>query len=249
MNKSCIIIPVYNHSDKIRGLVNDLGRITPDIPIILVNDGSYQHCTQLLRELSANSSLISIIEREINGGKGAAVKTGLLSANRSGYTHALQVDADGQHDIVDAVKLLDLSEAHPDAVICAKPIYDDTVPKHRLYGRVLTHVWVWINTLSFDIQDAMCGFRVYPIAATVEIINSANIGNRMEFDPEILVRLHWQGSRFLYYPSRVAYHHNSVSHFRLVRDNIAIAWMHTRLFFGMITQLLSILATKRSSNE
>ncbi|MGH6629717.1 MAG: glycosyltransferase family 2 protein, partial [Burkholderiales bacterium] len=114
---------------------------------------------------------------------------------------------------------------------------DHTVPRSRLYGRYLTHVWVWINTLSLQIKDSMCGLRAYPLAATCAIWRKTSIGQRMDFDVEIIVRLKWEGVQVVSTPVRVHYPADGVSHFDLLMDNVRISWMHARLFFGMLVRL------------
>src|SRR6185295_7595695 len=104
----------------------------------------------------------------------------------------LQIDADGQHDAPDIPKFLARARAKPGAVICGVPVYDESVPLGRLVGRYATHVWVWINTLSLAIRDSMCGFRVYPLAPVVALFDAVALGRRMDFDTEVLVRLHWR---------------------------------------------------------
>ena len=108
------------------------------------------------------------------------------------------------------------------------------MPRSRQYGRYLTHVWVWINTLSFEIRDSMCGLRVYPLAPTCAIWRAHASGARMDFDTEIMVRLHWSGVRIIAMPTQVTYPRDGVSHFKMLKDNVYISWMHTRLFFGML---------------
>jgi len=108
------------------------------------------------------------------------------------------------------------------------------VPRGRLYGRYATHIWVWINTLSLSIRDSMCGFRVYPLASTLALLDSERVGRRMDFDSEILVRLFWRGQPMHWLPVRVHYPLDGVSHFQLWRDNWLISAMHARLFFGML---------------
>lgn len=81
---------------------------------------------------------------------------GLHAAHASGFSHALQIDADGQHDT--GIPLRRAGVESPSTLICGTPVYDESVPKGRLYGRYATHIWVWINTLSLAIRDSMCGF-------------------------------------------------------------------------------------------
>jgi hypothetical protein len=123
------------------------------------------------------------------------------------------------------------------------------VPRSRLYGRYLTHVWVWINTLSFEIRDSMCGLRVYPLAATCEIWRKYRVDRRMAFDTEILVRLSWSGVRIIAVPTRVTYPRDGVSHFRMLKDNVHISWMHTRLFFGMLRRAPVLLFRRVSQRR
>lgn len=242
MNKCCIVVPVYNHPDCLEWLVSRLREL--ELHTFMINDGSDAVCSELLRKICNREQWLTLVERHSNGGKGAAVKTGLRAAARSGYSHALQLDADGQHDLDDIPRLLALSDANPQAVISGAPNYHD-VPRVRLYGRYLTHIWIWINTLSLEIRDSMCGFRVYPLVSTLKILDSSNVGDHMDFDPEILVRLNWDGVRVMQLRTTVTYPHDGVSHFRGFRDNVLISWMHTRLFFGMLCRLPRLLRRRR----
>jgi predicted LPLAT superfamily acyltransferase len=240
----CIIIPVYNHEGPLPGII---ARLKPHrIPCILVDDGSAESCAGIMRELAAGESWVQYIRQEENRGKGSAVKAGLFAARRQGFSHAMQIDADGQHDIGDLDKFLAASRAHPEAVITGRPVYDDSVPKSRYYARYLTHVWVWINTLSFDIEDSMCGYRVYPVETCTRLIRSAALGDRMEFDVEILIRLHWQKTPILSVPTRVVYPEDGISHFRLWADNALLSLMQARMFFGMLRRLPRLLGRRRT---
>ena len=156
----------------------------------------------------------------------------------------LQIDADGQHDPADIPRFLARARAHPDDVVCGVPRYDASVPKGRLYGRYLTHVWVWINTLSFAIRDSMCGFRVYPLPPVLRLMDEETIGLRMDFDVEVLVRLFWRGIVVHNLPTRVTYPLDGVSHFDVWRDNVRISRMHARLFFGMLRRLPRLLVRR-----
>ena len=123
-------------------------------------------------------------------------------------------------------------------------MYDDSVPKGRLVGRYATHIWVWINTLSLDISDSMCGFRMYPLAATLAMLDRNHVGQRMDFDVEVIVRLHWAGVPIRNLPTQVRYPLDGVSHFDLWRDNVRISRMHARLFFGMLPRAPRLLARR-----
>ena len=238
MHNPCAVIPVYNHETAVPAVVDAL--LAAGLPCVLVDDASSPACSAVLEQL-AQGEHIFLVRLAINQGKGGAVMAGLREAARLGFTHALQVDADGQHDLRDVATFMQVSQQNPQALICGYPQYDDSVPKGRLYARYLTHVWVWINTLSLQIRDSMCGFRVYPLPPTLALMDSANIGKRMDFDSDILVRLAWRNQPMLWLQTRVHYPLDGVSHFRLFHDNVLITRMHTRLFFGMLLRSPALL--------
>jgi glycosyltransferase involved in cell wall biosynthesis len=239
----CGVIPVFDHETAVAGVLDSFS--SSGLPCILVDDGSSETCRAALERLShAHSGWVSLLRLPINQGKGAAVMAGCRAAFARGHSHVLQVDADGQHDLDDLPKFRALAEAAPEAVICGAPHFDESIPSARKYGRWLTSLWVWINSMSLSIQDAMCGYRVYPLAAVVRIFDSARLGRRMDFDPEILVRLCWAGVSVVNVKTRVRYPTDGRSHFRMVRDNWLISLMHTRLFFGMLLRAPWLLARK-----
>ncbi len=240
----CVIIPVYNHETALPGVI---ARLKPHrIPCILVDDGSDEGGAEILRDLAAREPWLQYIRQEHNRGKGSAVKIGLLAARQRGFSHAVQIDADGQHAIGDLAGFLKISEAYPEALVTGRPVYDDSIPKSRYYARYLTHFWVWVNTLSFDIQDSMCGYRVYPVETCARLIQTVPLGDRMQFDVEILVRLHWQGTPIISIPTRVSYPEDGISHFRLVKDNLLLSLTHARLFLGMLWRLPGLLGRRRN---
>jgi len=246
--RTCIVIPIYNHKDAIGGTLARL--CVHGLPMFVVDDGSDAATQAVLAQLAGQyGEQMTLLRLPVNGGKGAAVMAGLRAARRAGYTHALQIDADGQHDANDVPRFLAAARAQPGAVILGRPVYDESVPKSRLYGRYVTHVWVWIETLSFTIRDSMCGFRLYPLDPVCALIDSVRIGTRMDFDIEILVRLHWRRLAFCTVPTRVTYAADGVSHFDVLWDNVRISASHTRLVCGMLLRLPMLLAHKAMPRE
>lgn len=230
-----IVIPVYNHPHYLADLVQHLSQF--QYPIILVNDGSDAACTAILHQLAQHNALVDLVEHPENLGKGQAVITGLQHAVQLGMSHVLQIDADGQHCWDDVAKFIALSQQHPQAMVIGQPVFDASVPKKRLYGRYVTHFWVWLNSLSFEIKDSMCGFRIYPLAQTIPILNTARFQPRMGFDSEILVRLKWENIQFVNVPTKVIYPEHGISHFNVWRDNLGLSKAHARLFAGMLIRL------------
>jgi glycosyltransferase involved in cell wall biosynthesis len=243
--KVCALIPVYNHDKVLASLLQQLFAL--ELFVILVDDGSDSKCAEILKTLATHyPQACRLLTHTNNQGKGAAVTSGLYMAHQLGFSHALQLDADGQHNLHDIPHFLQTAKKNPNAILIGRPLYDASVPKGRLYGRYATHIWVWINTLSRQIQDSMCGFRLYPLAQVMPILPHCHLSRRMDFDPEVLVRLSWAGARFINIPTKVIYPENGVSHFALWRDNLLISYMHTRLFFGMLIRLPRLLFKRRA---
>nr|WP_232472842.1 glycosyltransferase family 2 protein [Vibrio anguillarum] len=244
--QACFLIPCYNHGSTVAEVVSSLSAF--ELPILLVDDGSNQQTKQTLSNV-AQQTHVHLITLEQNQGKGGAVMAGIRQAQQLGFSHVIQIDADGQHDLQALPKLLAASKQHPNHLISGQPIYDDSVPKARLYGRYATHIWVWIETLSFTIKDSMCGFRAYPVDLTVEVLNNHKIGTRMDFDIEILVRMYWHGVDIDFVETRVIYPEGGVSHFDALWDNVKISWMHSKLFFGMLPRIPQLLKRNQSRHN
>lgn len=238
----CLLIPFYNHPAAIAKVVESVKPL--GLPCRIVDDGSDHASQQVLAEIASRENWVTLQRLPENRGKGAAVMAGCDAALAEGFTHVLQIDADGQHDVATIPVMLDAARRQPDAMVIGEAVYDESVPKARHYGRYLTHVWVWINTLSLEIRDSMCGLRVYPLAAACGIWRRHRLGTRMDFDTEILVRMSWAGARFINVPTRVSYPSDGVSHFRMLRDNVFISRMHAWLFLGMLCRLPWLLGRR-----
>lgn len=238
--KICAIVPSHNHAAVIGDVIGRLRAAA--LPIFIIDDGS---CDAVATALQAHRAADIVVQRlPINQGKGGAVMEGFRLAQAAGFTHAVQVDADGQHDLDTLPDLLAAARARPEALIAGRPVFDASLPLGRRLGRWITHVWVWIETLSLQISDSMCGFRVYPLEAVATVLRQARPGRRMDFDPEIVVRLFWSGTPIVEVPVRVSYPPGNVSNFDLWRDNVRISWMHTRLVCQMLLRIPSLLARR-----
>lgn len=241
--KCCFLIPIYNHRETIAATVDKL--LPFELPIIIVDDGSNQQTKAALAAIvQAHPNQVILHTRELNGGKGAAVMDGFLVAANQHMTHALQIDADGQHNHHDIPRFLAAAQAVPGALISGLPQYDNSLPRGRKIGRKITHFWVHVETLSLQVKDSMCGFRVYPLAATLATLSTKKMGRRMDFDIEIMVRMYWRNVPVQFIETAVIYPADGRSHFRAFEDNWLISKMHTRLFFGMLLRSPILLARK-----
>jgi len=240
----CAVIPVYDHERAVGRVVAAVH--AAGLPCLLVDDGSGPACARELERLAAEVPATTLLRLPVNQGKGRAMITGFRAAAAAGYTHALQIDADAQHALGDIARFVAESRAHPAALVCGRPIFDASMPAVRRYGRCLTHGLVWLDTLSFDIPDSMCGFRVYPLAAVGELLEHEGVGARMDFDVEIIVRLYWRGIGLRWLDTRVTYPLDGVSHFRMLRDNARMVALQIRLVLGMLVRLPRLLRRRSS---
>ena len=229
LNKFAFLVPFYNHPQNIKALIDALK--TYDLPVIVVDDGSDEASRLILAELERTEGIL-LLTRAQNGGKGIAMKDGFKFASKRGFSHVLQIDADFQHDAALIGEFLRESQAHPQSIVCANPIYGEDAPKSRVYGRKITNFWVAINTLSLGIKDAMCGFRVYPLEQLKKAAAKSKT-NRMEFDIEILVNAVRLGIDVRWINTCVRYEKGGVSHFKMLCDNALISLMHAKCFFSL----------------
>lgn len=230
--KPCALVPIYNHGSTVRQVV--AGLAARHLPVVVVDDGSDAATKAVLAGLPAEFLGCHVHTLPVNLGKGGAVSEGFRQARNLGFSHAVQVDADGQHDIATLDILMAQARKDPGVLVCGRPVYDSSMPLGRRIGRNITSFFVTLECLSGEIKDAMCGFRIYPVGPSAALVDRVRLDPRMGFDIEILVRLYWQGLRLRFFPVRVIYPEDGISHFRMFRDNLAISWVHTRLCLGML---------------
>lgn len=247
MFQPCAIIPSRNHHEAVPDIVAALRG--HGLAVFIIDDASDEPARSALAALAAPERGVHVHRLPANQGKGGAVIAGFELAAAAGYRHALQIDADGQHDRAALPQLLAAGRAHPDAIILGAPIYDASMPLGRRIGRNITHFWIGVETLRWRRLDSMCGFRIYPLAPTLALLRQERVGRRMDFDPDILVRLLWRGVAPVTVPVRVIYPEGNTSNFRMLRDNWAISRMHTRLVFTMLPRLPSILRRRRERRQ
>ncbi len=245
----CVVIPIYNHKKTIADVVASLAHLK--ISYLIVDDASNVETQKTLTELAEANSNVEILNRTENGGKGAAVTKGLLTAYKKGFTHALQVDADGQHLASDAVKFLESAKNQPEALVLGQPFFDEFAPKSRVYGRKITQIFVWLETVSFEIKDTLCGFRVYPLSAFHAIAEQVQLRERMDFDPEIAVRMYWERVPVINIETPVRYFEEGLSHFHFFRDNVLMISLHVSLLLEALRRSprLILNAIKRNIRQ
>ena len=142
----CAIVPVYRHESASRAVVEKL--VSYDLPVVLVDDGNTPEGHEILVQIANEFPKVQLVTNKVNLGKGGAVRSGMIAAVDAGFTHALQVDADGQHDMDAIPFFVKAAKKHSNDMIGGFPQYDDSVPKSRESGRKITNFWVAIEARS-----------------------------------------------------------------------------------------------------
>jgi len=225
-----VLIPSYNTGERLFQTVAE-ARAEWN-PVWVVIDGSTDGTGERLQALAAGDPGLQVHLLPINRGKGAAVLHGLEAAHAAGFTHALTMDADGQHPADLIPKFMAQSMQRPDAMVLGRPVFDASAPALRVLGRRVSNGWAQLETLGAGVGDSLYGFRVYPIAPLTSVMRAQRWMRRFDFDPEAAVRLVWRGVKPINVDAPVKYlskEEGGVSHFNYVRDNLLLSGMHTRL--------------------
>ncbi len=237
-----MVIPSYNSGAR---LLDTALAALAEWPVVwVVLDGSTDGSEASLGRRHG----LRLIRRAWNGGKGAAVLDALRLAAAAGFTHALVMDADGQHPAGHIRPFMQASQARPDAMVLGVPQFGPDAPALRVRGRRLSNWWAQLETGWAGVGDSLFGFRVYPIGKLLPVMERRASMRRFDFDPEAAVRLSWAGVPAINLLVPVRYlrpEEGGVSHFRYGRDNLLLTAMHVRLVAGALARLPA-LAWRRS---
>jgi glycosyltransferase involved in cell wall biosynthesis len=242
-----ILIPSYNTGPRLFVTVQEA--LAHWQPVWVVIDGSTDGSEAPVRELAEREPRLRILSREKNGGKGNAIFTGVVAALAAGFTHVLTMDADGQHPPSHIEPFMQASQKNPGALIAGAPVFGSDAPAARLHGRKLSIALVRLETLGSAIADPLFGFRVYPAALLAQALLATSAARGYDFDPEIAVRLVWAGVPVVNLPAPCRYFtrdQGGVSHFRYVRDNAKMVWLHVRLLTQLLVRWPAIRRARRA---
>ena len=233
-----VLIPSYNTGGKVLQTVWEARRTWN--PVWVVVDGSTDGTLEALRSLERDDPGLKVLALPRNEGKGAAILHGLREAAAAGYTHALTMDADGQHPEEHIREFMETSRENPGAQILGMPIFDATAPRERVHARKIVNWWANLETLWVGIGDSLFGFRVYPVAPLLDIMERQPWMRRYDFDSEAAIRLCWRGINPINIAVPVRYfrpEEGGVSHFRYGRDNVILFCMHVRLLIESLLRM------------
>lgn len=232
-----VLIPSYNSGVFLLQTVRQALRHWPFVWVVV--DGSDDGSDAALAGLCDNAPGLRIIHRAQNGGKGAAVFDGLQAASVQKFSHVLTMDADGQHPAHYIPEFIRISKRNNRAMVLGAPHFDASAPRIRVLWRKVSNFLTRLETAT-DISDSLFGFRVYPLAELLAVMQASPRMRGFDFDTEALVRLSWRGVPAINRVAPVRYFHakqGGISHFRYGRDNVLLAGMHLRLLAACCIRL------------
>lgn len=241
-----VILPSYNTGPRLREVIEEV--LEHWQPVMVVIDGCTDGSERPVLELARREPALSVIVLPRNSGKGAAFLAGTRAALGAGYTHALAMDADGQHPAAKIAEFMEMSRRQPDALVLGRPIFPANTPRERLYGRKISIALIRWAILGAGIDDPLYGFRIYPLGPLLNVLGPIRTGRRYDFDSEAAVRLCWSGIRPINLPAPVKYltpAEGGVSHYHYVRDNLTLARMHTQLLIELLVHIPELLRHRR----
>lgn len=223
-----VVAPSYNNAGT---LADVLTRVAAQgLPILLVNDG----CTDATEDVfqawrrAHPRAEVTILRHRRNRGKAAALKTGFDAAIAAGYTHALTIDTDGQHDPELIPRLLDAARREPLAYVLG--VRDDRhadYPARSRLGRRLSNLFIRLES-GRRVADSQCGMRVYPL----DLVRAVHCrAGRFGYEAEMITRAAWSGCPIVEVPINTRYlpPGQRVSHFNPWWDSFLGVLTHLRL--------------------
>jgi glycosyltransferase involved in cell wall biosynthesis len=243
-----VLIPSYNTGPRLFETIASVRMLA--LPVIVVIDGSTDGTGETLGTMAAIDKSLFVHVVAANQGKGAAVLHGLRLAETQGFSHALTMDADGQHSTAHIHEMIAHSLSHPWAMVLGLPVFDKTAPRIRIVGHKIANFCTGLVAGRGRIGDSLFGFRVYPILPLIETVARTSGMRRFDFDSEAAIRLCWLGVQPINIATPVRYFHRDaggVSHFKYLRDNLLLAGMYARLFAGLVAQTIAGTPISRSS--
>jgi len=214
MNPPAILVPALNCGATIGAVVAGAREFAETV--LVVDDGSVDDTA-----LQASAAGAEVVSHARNQGKGAALLTGMRLLSHRGLSHVVSMDGDGQHLAGEIPVLVGASRERPEAVVVgARRVEGQRVAGVNLFGNRFADRFVAM-ACGRPIKDTQSGFRVYPVAPTLDLgVRSG----RFAFETEVLIRAARAGLPVVSVPVRVHYPppEERVSHYRRVKDTTRI---------------------------
>lgn len=214
----CALVPLYDNASTVKDVVQ--GCLEHVDHVIVVDDGSTDGGPDRVRDLDG----VILVSLGHNHGKGEALRRGLEEAHEQHFTHAIAIDADGQHAPRYIPRFISASRRNPGAIITGmRRLEKAGAPGLSHFGRSFSNFWYAVETFR-HIGDAQCGYRVYPVERTLALRTRTS---RYTIEHETIVLASWSGmdvrSDVL---MDVHYGDDVVSHFDAFHDNVRYSFLN-----------------------
>ena len=217
----CVIIPVFNHD---RTVLQVVRKAKSQFPVIAINDGSTDKTPQIL----AAEPDLTVVTLPSNQGKAAALCAGFDRARELGFTHAITIDADGQHSTTELGGFAVACRREPEAfIIGVRDLKKEGAPRSRRFSNAFSTLWFRFET-GVPLTDTQCGYRCYPLKTLERLQVKAK---RYAYELEVMVLAAWAGVPLVALPVASDYQlpTSKLSHFQPWRDTLQISRAHSRL--------------------
>ena len=181
--KICVIIPIYNESEKIGTIVEALKR--KNLDVVVVDDGSTDNGGVLAKENGA-----VVISHPHKSGKGVSLRDGFNYITSKDYDGAIAMDGDGQHDIEDITQFINKAKEDKNSVITGNRMDGHKgMPLIRVaVNRIMSFMISWL--CGQKVPDSQCGYRYI---ATEVLRNISLSSSEFEIESEVLIQASRKG--------------------------------------------------------
>ena len=196
MTRVGVLVPTYNNAGASAAVVR--GCVASGLVVVVVDDGSTDGSGRLAADAGA-----AVLAHPVNQGKGRALLTGMRHLAREGFTHAICLDADGQHDPADIPDFVAAIEAEPESLYAG--VRDlSTAPEISRFGRRMSNYWIWVET-GWKVADSQCGLRAYPLAAVLALgLEGSRYDLEVDYDLQLLDKANRTMKMIVQEPERLA---------------------------------------------
>jgi dolichyl-phosphate beta-glucosyltransferase len=228
MHSACalsIVIPAFNETARLPGTLRDVTTYLDDTgvhaEVIVVDDGSRDATSTVVRAAIAQDPRIRLIRLPRNRGKGYAVRVGVLSAVGR---HVLFSDADGATPLSEVERLIAALKRGADIAIGSREQRTAGVQVRARLGRRIAgrlfHQIVKFTGVS-EISDTQCGFKLFPADVAADLFPRLRLDG-YAFDVELLLVAQRRGLRIAEVP--VNWTHQPGSKINVVTDGLRMAY-------------------------
>jgi glycosyltransferase involved in cell wall biosynthesis len=222
--KVSVVLPAYNESTAINGVVSKIKKMYPEFEVVVINDGSSDDTAAEAEKAGA-----TVYSHPYNIGNGAAVKSGIRKA--TGDVLVL-MDGDGQHDPAEIKKLLDYMPEF-DMVVGARSIGDQASLGRALGNKIYN--WFASYVAKFAIKDLTSGFRAIKLNIARNFLYL--LPNTYSYPTTLTLGVLRSGMSVKYVPIKTKKREGGKSNIKFVRDGVR--------FFMIITRICTLFSPMR----